>query len=120
MRFGHDLDRALDPPRKSVRTVSHNTRVFGHGGQAVRQLGELRAAGETADPRDAQVERLKQQVEGLKKRVAARDEQLAELTEFKTLAISRLAAQHDEIERLRTQIAEGSSLRVMPTARDNR
>ncbi|MDO0938942.1 hypothetical protein QQY66_47210 [Streptomyces sp. DG2A-72] len=84
-----------------------------------RRLGELRAAGEIADSRDAQVDRLKQQVDELKKRIAARDEQLAELTEFKTMAISRLAAQHDEIERLRTQVAEGSSLRAVPKAHDS-
>lgn len=41
-------------------------------------------------------------------------EQLAELTEFKVLAISWLAAQYDEIERLRTQVAENSSLRYVP------
>lgn len=79
-----------------------------------RRLQELRAAGEIVDPRDAQVDRLKQQVAELKERVATRDEQLAELTEFKVLAISRLAAQYDEIERLRTQVAENSSLRSVP------
>ncbi|WP_406220810.1 hypothetical protein [Streptomyces decoyicus] len=84
-----------------------------------RRLQELRAAGEIVDPRDAQVDRLKQQVAELKERVANRDEQLAELTEFKVLAISRLAAQYDEIERLRAQVAENSPLRVVPKARDS-
>jgi chromosome segregation ATPase len=83
-----------------------------------RRLGELRDAGATVDPRDAQVDRLKRQVDELKKRIITRDEQLAELSEFKVLAISRLAAQHDEIERLRTQVAKGSSLRAVPTARE--
>ena len=81
-----------------------------------RRLGELRAAGEMVDPRDTQVDRLKQLVDELKSRIVTRDEQLVELREFKVLAISRLAAQHDEIERLRTQVAEGSSLRAIPKA----
>ncbi|RKT02956.1 hypothetical protein BX286_0876 [Streptomyces sp. 3211.6] len=37
-----------------------------------RRLQELRAAGEIVDPRDAQVERLKQQVDELRKRIATR------------------------------------------------
>lgn len=84
-----------------------------------RRLGALQAAGATVDPRDAQVDRLKQQVDELKSRIVARDEQLAELREFSVLAISRLAAQHDEIERLRTQVAKPSSLRTLQTARDH-
>ncbi|MFE9476211.1 hypothetical protein ACFYOR_35000 [Streptomyces griseofuscus] len=83
------------------------------------ELRELRAAGEIVDPRDAQVDRLKKQVDELNKRLASRDEQLAELTEFKILAISRLAAQYDEIERLRTQVAENSPLRSVPNAREH-
>jgi len=70
-----------------------------------RRFRELRHAGEILDPRVAQIERLKKENAELRKRISARDEQLAELTEFKTLAISRLAAQHDEIERLRKQAA---------------
>ena len=58
-------------------------------------------AGDAPDPRAAQVERLKAEVAELKARVAKRDAALAALTEFKILAVSRLAAQHDEILRLR-------------------
>ncbi|MFF9483116.1 hypothetical protein [Streptomyces sp. NPDC014733] len=79
-----------------------------------RRLQELRAAGEIVDPRDSQIDRLKKQVDELKERIATRDEQLAELTEFKTLAISRLAAQYDEIERLRTQIDAVGNVRILP------
>ena len=52
------------------------------------------------DPRIAQIERLKAKVAELKERLAQRDETVAELTTFKELAVSRLAAQHDEIVRL--------------------
>ncbi|MFD6181407.1 hypothetical protein [Streptomyces goshikiensis] len=38
--------------------------------------------------------------------------------EFKILAISRLAAQHDEIERLRKQAANGENVRRLPVSRN--
>lgn len=78
-----------------------------------RRLRELRDAGEILDPRVAQIERLKHENAELKKRINARDEQLAELTDFKTLAISRLAAQHNEIERLRKQGATSHNVRPL-------
>jgi uncharacterized protein (DUF3084 family) len=79
-----------------------------------RRRAELQDAGEIVDPRVAQIEHLKVEVVVLRDRVAARDQKLAELTEFKTLAISRLAAQYDEIERLRRQIAS-TGPRPLPT-----
>ncbi|GAA2974085.1 hypothetical protein [Streptomyces enissocaesilis] len=82
-----------------------------------RRLTALRQAGEIVDPRAAQVERLKAQVAELKDRVAKRDEALAELTAFKTLAVSRIAAQHSEIERLREQTAALGNVRRLPSAR---
>lgn len=82
-----------------------------------RRLTALQQAGEIVDPRDAQIERLKAQVAGLKERVTKRDEVVAELTEFKTAAISQLAAQHDEITRLREQTAALENVRRLPAAR---
>ncbi|MER6096107.1 hypothetical protein ABT154_09650 [Streptomyces sp. NPDC001728] len=79
-----------------------------------RRLRALQAAGHVTDPRAAQVERLKTQVAELKERLARRDETVAELTAFKELAISRLAAQHDEIQRLRQQSAKVTNLRRLP------
>ncbi|MET7519665.1 hypothetical protein ABZS88_41070 [Streptomyces sp. NPDC005480] len=83
----------------------------------------LQDAGEIVDPRAVQLERLKKQNAELTDRVARRDAEVARLTEFRTLAISRLAAQHDEIERLRsllTQQAEASDVvtRFPPRAGD--
>jgi len=85
-----------------------------------RRRAELHEAGEITDSRDAQVERLKAEVAALKKRIHARDQQIENLTEFKTLGISRLASQHDEIERLRRQIAEGGTVRQLPTGASRR
>ncbi|PJN37322.1 hypothetical protein CG747_28920 [Streptomyces sp. CB02959] len=82
-----------------------------------RRLRAAQEAGEVVDPRAAQIERLKVENAELKKRIADRDEELAKLIAFKTLAISRLAAQHDEIERLRKQAAQDSNVRQLPAAR---
>ncbi|MFD7862258.1 hypothetical protein [Streptomyces sp. NPDC059783] len=79
-----------------------------------RRLNELRDAGQIVDPRVAQIERLKVQNAELKERIVTRDEQIAQLTGFRTLAISRLAAQHDEIERLRRQVADSGVVRRLP------
>jgi DNA-binding GntR family transcriptional regulator len=72
------------------------------GDEFLRRLEARREAGEAPDPRDAQIERLKAHNAELKDRVAARDKTIEELTRFKKLALSRLAAQHDEITHLRT------------------
>ncbi|MEU4181438.1 hypothetical protein [Streptomyces sp. NPDC026589] len=80
-----------------------------------RRIRELRDAGQIIDPQDAQIERLKKENADLKKRVAARDGSIEDLTAFRTLAVSRLAAQHEEIERLRAQVAAGAHVRALPT-----
>ncbi|MFF1360935.1 hypothetical protein [Streptomyces sp. NPDC058297] len=68
-----------------------------------RRLKELQDAGEIVDPRAAQIERLKKGNAELRGRISHRDAEVARLTEFKVMAISRLAAQHEEIERLRSR-----------------
>jgi chromosome segregation ATPase len=75
-----------------------------------RRLLALEAAGEIVDPRAAQIDRLKAHVGELKERVAERNMQISELTEFKQRALSRIAAQHQEIERLRAQIGAGNKV----------
>ncbi|WDM10196.1 hypothetical protein J3S85_00735 [Streptomyces lavenduligriseus] len=82
-----------------------------------RRLLTLQQAGEVVDPRIAQIERLKTKVTELKERLAQRDETVAELTAFKELAVSRLAAQHDEIVRLREQAAALGNIRRLPATR---
>jgi hypothetical protein len=66
----------------------------------------LQGAGEIVDPRAAHLERLKKENAELRDRVARRDGEVAKLTEFRILAISRLAAQYDEIERLRSLLTQ--------------
>lgn len=66
-----------------------------------RRLASLRQTGEATDPRDAQIARLKAENTRLKERLADQETAIAELSAFKTQAISRLAAQHAETGRLR-------------------
>jgi chromosome segregation ATPase len=73
-----------------------------------QQLAELRTAGQAPDPRDAQIQRLKHQNADLKRRIGENETALTEHQRFKTLALSRLAAQHEEIQRLR-QVAEATT-----------
>jgi hypothetical protein len=66
-----------------------------------RRLAAVHASGTAPDPRDAQVTRLKAQNDDLRQKLADRDAAIRDLEQFRELALSRLAAQHDEITRLR-------------------
>jgi hypothetical protein len=66
-----------------------------------RRRDNLRATGEITDPREAQIVRLKERVAALQARIAEQDNAITELAAFRTLAVSRLAAQHEESTRLR-------------------
>lgn len=66
-----------------------------------RRLQSMRTAGDHPDPRDAQIARLTQQITTFTRRVIDQDATIAALTSFKTIALSRITAQHNEITRLR-------------------
>jgi len=68
-----------------------------------RRLAAVHASGTAPDPRDAQVARLKAQNDDFRQKLAGRDAAIRDLKQFRELAMSRLAAQHDEITRLRRQ-----------------
>ncbi|MEV5492953.1 hypothetical protein AB0L47_34120 [Streptomyces bobili] len=68
------------------------------------------------DLRAAQIERLKEQVSGLTERLAVRDEQIGALTDFRERALSQIAAQRMEIERLRDAFAALSNVRALPNS----
>ncbi|MET8454222.1 hypothetical protein [Streptomyces sp. NPDC005209] len=83
-----------------------------------RRLKTLQEAGEILDPRLAQVSRLKEANATLKERLAKQEAELAELTEFKHRALSRIAAQHLEIERCASTPRRGArSLPSRPGSR---
>jgi predicted nuclease with TOPRIM domain len=80
-----------------------------------QRLGRLRNDGEQPDHRLAQLERLKAEVVGLRERLSRTDQAIADLETFRSTALSRLAAQHDEITTLRRRLAaaEGPRLRAL-------
>jgi hypothetical protein len=77
-----------------------------------RRVQALQATGQHADPWDAQIARLAGKLTTLTMRLADRDSAIAELTAFKTAALSRLAAQHEENTRLRR--ASPGNIRRLP------
>jgi hypothetical protein len=89
--------------------------------QFERDMAAAAAGGGHPDPRDAQIARLKAQNAALKTRCAGQDQAITALQDQSTLALSRLTAQHDEIQRLRTAAAAAAAgnvraLRTAPTA----
>lgn len=74
-----------------------------------RRLAAAREAGNAPDPRDAQIARLKTLNDELRQKIAGHETALRELEQFKVTALSRLAAQHDEISRLRRQAASATA-----------
>ena len=83
-----------------------------------RRLEQMRSEGHLPDPKAAQILRLKDDNAALRRALADRAEQITELTAFKTTAISRLAAQHDEISRLRTALTSGNNVRSLHAGRE--
>jgi chromosome segregation ATPase len=78
----------------------------------------LHDAGAIVDSRQAQIVRLKGEVTRLRERAADRDARIATLTEQRTIAISRLVAQHDEILRLRHRLARHGNVYALHPAPD--
>lgn len=78
-------------------------------------LAQAARTGENPDPREMRISRLKHEIITLNGRLAQRDQMNAELAEFKSQALSRLAAQHDEIIHLRAIVADYRNVRRLPT-----
>lgn len=76
--------------------------------------GQLRAAGAITDPREAQIVRLKEQIDKLKTRITEQDREIAEHAAFRIRAVSQLAAQHDEIGRLRSTLDDPANVVSLP------
>ncbi|GCB48265.1 hypothetical protein [Streptomyces sp. NL15-2K] len=74
-----------------------------------RQRTATQEAGRQPDQRLAQIERLKAEVATLRERLSRKDTELDALKEFQTTALSRLAAQHEEIVMLRRDSFPASS-----------
>ena len=88
------------------RTAFYGTKPYAHlRAEFEQKLAARRQGGDHPDPRDAQITRLKAELAALKTRCAGQDQAITALQDQRTLALSRLAAQHDEIQRLHTAAA---------------
>ncbi|MEU8928095.1 hypothetical protein AB0D10_45600 [Kitasatospora sp. NPDC048545] len=91
------------------RTAFYGARPYAHLREEFeRRLQNLQEAGQIPDPREARIERLKAEITTLKERLARADNVNEELSEFRSQALARLAAQHEEIVRLR-EITTGTT-----------
>jgi chromosome segregation ATPase len=121
--LGGDIPEGLRCDIKSLSTLSGVPRAtlyrtYPHLKQEFEQrLGRLREARGEPDPRIAQIDRLKEEVAQLRERISRMNQKVAESEEFQATALSRLAAQHEEITSLRRQLKEATAggLRVMPS-----
>jgi chromosome segregation ATPase len=121
--LGGDIPEGLRCDIKSLSTLSGIPRAtlyrtYPHLKQEFEQrMGRLREARGEPDPRIAQIDRLKEEVAQLRERISRMNQRVAEIEEFRATALSRLAAQHEEITSLRRQLKEATAggLRVMPS-----
>ena len=98
------------------RTAFYGSRPYTHLREEFEQkLQDIQqSGGEQPDPRDAQVERLRNEITKLRERLAQSAATITGLTDFRTQALARLAAQHDEITRLRHDLQRSATIRRLP------
>ncbi|MGW7004618.1 hypothetical protein ACWGCW_17790 [Streptomyces sp. NPDC054933] len=100
------------------RTAFYGARPHAHlRVEFERRLQALQQAGEIPDPREAQITRLKTENAKLKERPAQSEQTIDELTDFRTQALAQLAAQHEEIIRLREAAVAADRVTRLPAAR---
>ncbi|WP_331719784.1 hypothetical protein OG217_37815 (plasmid) [Streptomyces sp. NBC_01023] len=100
------------------RTAFYGTRPYSHlRVEFERRLQALQQAGDIPDPREAQITRLKTENAKLRERLDRSKQTIDELTDFRTQALARLAAQHEEITWLREAAAGKSRVRRLPDPR---
>ncbi len=118
------MDRVLRgdlPPggKRDVKTLAREagvdrTAFYGTRPYAVlraefeQRLQTLQQAGEIPDRRQVQISRLKTENTKLRTELGRSEQAVDQLTDFRVRALARLAAQHDEILRLREAAAEAS------------
>jgi hypothetical protein len=97
------------------RAAFYGSRPYAHLREEFEtRLQARQQAGDIPDRRDAQIARLNDEITGLRQRLTDRDTMITTLRGFKDQALARLAAQHDEITRLRTQNKRAATVRLLP------
>ena len=100
------------------RTAFYGHRPYAHlRTEFEHRLQHLQQAGQTPDPRAAQIDRMKTDIGKLKDRLSQADQRIGELADFRSQALAQLAAQHEEIVRLREAAAAASRVIRLPTPR---
>jgi hypothetical protein len=100
------------------RTAFYGDRPYAHLREEFEiRLAALATTGELPDLRDAQIARLKNEVATFKERLAQRDQTITEHGAFRAADLSQLAAQHEEIVRLRRHGDETANIRHLMTAK---
>lgn len=100
------------------RTAFYCNRPYAHlRAEFEHRLQQLQNTGETPDPKTAQIQRLKAEKDKLKDRLAQAHSTIEELTDIRIQALARLAAQHDEILRLRAATDPKANVTRLPATR---
>jgi hypothetical protein len=100
------------------RTAFYGNRPYAHlRTEFEDRLRRLQNSGQTPDPKAAQIQRLKTEVAKLQTRLAQATTTIDELTDFRTRALARLAAQNEEIQRLRAVADPNVNVTRLPVAR---
>ncbi|WP_232541329.1 hypothetical protein [Nocardia bovistercoris] len=100
------------------RTAFYGSRPYAHLRTEFEQrVQQLQDAGQTPDPRTSQIERLKSELDKLRNRLNQANSTVEELSVFRTQALARLAAQHEEILRLRAAPDPNTNITRLPPTR---
>ncbi|MFI6368822.1 hypothetical protein ACIBG0_39595 [Nocardia sp. NPDC050630] len=103
------------------RTAFYGTRPYAHlRAEFEHRVQQLQQAAETPDPKAAQIERLKTMIDKLKTNLAQANSTIQDLIDFRSQALSRIAAQHDEILRLRASDDLEANITRLPSDRRER
>jgi hypothetical protein len=100
------------------RTAFYGNRPYAHlRTEFEDRLQRAQQAGQVPDPRIAQINRLKAEIDKLRNRLSQADQKIAELADFRAQALSRLAAQHEEVVRLRNAADSANRVIRLPVNR---
>jgi hypothetical protein len=85
-----------------------------------QRLQQSQRDGHTPDPKAAQIQRLRTDVDKFKTLLAQANTTIDQLTDFRIRALARLAAQHDEILRLRAAADPRTNVAQLPATRSHK
>ena len=103
------------------RAAFYRNRPYAHLRVEFEQrLRQSQRDGHTPNPKAAQIERLRADVDKLKTLLAQANTTIDQLTDFRTQALARLAAQHEEILRLRAAANPKANVAHLPAARPHK